>query len=224
MRRIAILGASGHGKVVAEIAELNGFDEVVFFDDAWTGDEGEAESGEGGKGQRADFPWKVVGNTESLLGIHGKYEACVVAIGHNKTRLKKQTLLKQTGAPIPQLIHPRATVSKYAELGEGSVVMANAIINPFAKIGEACIVNTGATIDHDCILGDAVHVSPGANLGGGVEVGFQSWVGIGACVKQYLSIGSNVMVGAGAAVIKDVPHDQTVVGVPARPQSERSCK
>ena len=215
MKSIAILGASGHGKVVAEIAELTGFDEVVFFDDAWT-DNG------GNKGGFADFPWEVVGNTESLLGSHGNYEGCVVAIGHNKTRLEKQTLLKQAGAPIPQLIHPRATVSKYAELCGGSVVMANAVINPFVKIGEACIVNTGATIDHDCILGDAVHVSPGAHLGGGVDVGFQSWVGIGACVKQYLKIGSGVMVGAGAAVVKNVPDSQTVVGVPARPQSDRS--
>jgi sugar O-acyltransferase (sialic acid O-acetyltransferase NeuD family) len=99
--------------------------------------------------------------------------------------------------------------------------MANAVINPFVKIGEACIVNTASTIDHDCILQDAVHVSPGSNLGGGVEVGFQSWVGIGACVKQYLKIGSGATIGAGAAVVNDVPAHQTVVGIPARPQSER---
>jgi sugar O-acyltransferase (sialic acid O-acetyltransferase NeuD family) len=217
MKRIAILGASGHGKVVAEIAELNGFDEVVFFDDAWT-DNG------GNKGGSAEFPWDVIGNTESLLGSHGKYEGCVVAIGHNKTRLEKHTLLKQAGARFVSLIHPAATVSKYTELGEGSVVMANATINPFVKVGEACIVNTGATIDHDCILQDAVHVSPGANLGGGVGLGSYSWVGIGACVKQGIKIGSDVMVGAGAAVVKEVPDHQTVLGLPARPQSDGSCK
>ena len=213
MKKIAILGASGHGKVVAEIAELNGFDEIVFFDDAWTVNDREAA--------RADFPWQLVGNTESLLTCLRDFEACAVGIGNNGTRWEKLTALKRAGARLTPLIHPAATVSKYADLGEGSVVMANAVINPFVKIGEACIVNTASTIDHDCILQDAVHVSPGSNLGGGVEVGFQSWVGIGACVKQYLKIGSGATIGAGAAVVNDVPAHQTVVGIPARPQSER---
>lgn len=210
MKRLAILGASGHGKVVAEIAELNGFTDVVFFDDAWTGNSGE-------KKRSPDFPWDVVGNTESLLSIHEEFDACVVGIGHNETRFQKQALLKKAGAGFTRLIHPSAAVSGYAKLGEGTVVMANVVINPFAKVGDACIVNSGATVDHDCILGDAVHVSPGANLGGGVEVGCLSWIGIGGCVRQYLKIGSRVMVGGGAVVVKDVPDHQTVVGVPARP-------
>ena len=213
MKRIAILGASGHGKVIAEIAELNGFEEVVFFDDSWV------DSGESCETEAHDpkFPWKVIGNTESLLASTGKFDTCLVGIGNNKVRWAKQTLLKQVGARLIPLTHPAATVSRYANLGEGSVVMANAVINPFVKIGEACIVNTGSTIDHDCVLGEAVHVSPGANLGGGVEVGSQSWIGIGACVRQYLKIGAGVTVGAGAAVVKDVSDDQTVVGIPARP-------
>jgi len=219
MPRIAILGASGHGKVIAEIAELNGFDEVVFFDDAWTG--AVRPGGERAQDQRSDFPWKVLGNTESLLASLGRFDACLVGIGNNKIRWEKQTLLKQSGARLIQLVHPAATVSKYAVLGAGSVVMANAVINPFVKIGEACIVNTGSTIDHDCLLDHAVHVSPGVNLAGGVQVGFQSWIGIGACVKQSLKIGSGVMVGAGAVVVQDVPDHLTVVGIPARSQSER---
>ena len=214
MKKIAVLGASGHGKVVAEIAELNGFDEIVFFDDAWTVNDREAA--------HANFPWKVVGNTESLLACLRDFEACAVGIGDNGTRWEKLTSLKRAGARLTPLIHPDATVSRYAELGEGSVVMAKAVINPFVKVGEACIVNTGSTVDHDCILNEAVHVSPGANLGGGVEVGSQSWVGIGASVRQYLKIGSGVMVGAGAVVVQDVPNDLTVVGIPARSQCERS--
>ena len=220
MKRDAILGASGHGRVVAEIAELNGFEEVMFFDDAWIGNESPDNGGE--DTWAPGFPWKVVGNTESLLASVGEFDACVVGIGNNKIRWGKQSLLKQSGASLIQLIHPAATVSKYAELGESSVVMANAVINPFVKIGEACIVNTGSTIDHDCVLEHAVHVCPGANLAGGVEVGSESWVGIGSCVRQYVKIGSGVTVGAGAAVVKDVPDHQTVVGNPARPQSVRS--
>ena len=218
MKRIAILGASGHGKVIAEIAELIGFEEVVFFDDAWTGHESPDEGIE--ETQASGFPWKVVGNTETLLASVGEFDTCFVGIGNNGVRWGKQRLLKQSGAHLKQLIHPTATVSKYAVVGEGSVVMANAVINPFAKIGAACIVNTASTIDHDCILNHAVHVSAGANLGGGVEVGSESWVGIRSCVRQYLKIGSGVTVGAGAAVVKDVPDNETVVGIPARSQSK----
>ena len=219
MKKIAILGASGHGKVIAEIAELNGFDEVVFFDDAWTDNERGGECEE--QYQRSDFPWKVVGNTESLLACLRDFEDCAVGIGDNGTRWEKLSSLKRAGARLTPLIHPNATVSRYTELGEGSVVMAKAVINPFVKVGEACIVNTGSTIDHDCVLEHAVHVCPGANLAGGVEVGSESWVGIGACVRQYLKIGSGVKIGAGAAVVKDVSDHQTVVGIPARPQSGR---
>ena len=202
IKQIAILGASGHGKVVAEIAELHDL-EVVFFDDAYP---------------LEDFPWKVEGNTDSMIARLSAFDACIVAIGNNAIRWGKQVLLKQTGAPLITLIHPSAVISKYAEIGVGSVVMSNAVINPFVKIGAACIVNTGATIDHDCVFGDAVHISPGANLGGAVEVGSQSWIGIGACVTQCLKIGTGVTVGAGAAVVSDIQDNQTVVGVPAKPR------
>lgn len=222
MRKIAILGASGHGKVVAEIAELNGFDEIVFFDDAWKVNDRKAVEVE--QCGRANFPWKVVGNTESLLSCLRDFEACAVGIGDNGTRWEKLTSLKRAGVRLALLIHPNATVSRYAELGAGVVVMANATINPFVKVGEACIINTGSSIDHDCIVGHAVHVSPGANIGGGVEIDDKTWIGIGACVRPSCKIGSDVIVGAGAAVVKDIPDHQTVVGVPARTQIDSSSE
>lgn len=202
MKRLAILGASGHGKVVAEIAELSGWD-VVFFDD--------------------NFPsidclenWSIVGNTQDLLNVWQDFDGCFVAIGNNKIRLDRQKLLVGQGATFPVLVHPSVIISRYAKLGAGSVVMAGAVINPFAQIGQACIVNTSATIDHDCVLADGVHISPGANLAGTVFVGQCSWVGIGVSVKQCLKIGVNVVVGAGAAVVADIADNLTFVGVPAR--------
>lgn len=202
MTKCAILGASGHGKVIAEIAELNGFKNIFFFDDR--------------------FPeltrlahWSVKGSTADLLALVHKFDLVVVAIGHNATRLQKLQLLQQTGAKLEPLIHPSATVSGYAQLGEGSVVMANAVINAFSVVGVGGIINTSATVDHDCVLADGVHISPGANLAGGVCVGEQSWIGIGAQIKQLIRIGNKVIVGAGATVIRDIPDFQTVVGSPA---------
>jgi len=203
MKRLAVLGASGQGKVVADIALLTGWCNVDFFDDRWPGlDHLEC--------------WPVVGDTGELLNNHVVYDGVVVAIGNNHARLIKQQLLQDKGASIVSLVHPSAMVSPYAEIGIGSVVMANASINPFVKIGAAVIVNTGCNVDHDCILADGVHISPGVCLGGGVQVGRLSWVGIGAAVIQQVAIGEKVIVGAGSTVISDVPDDSKVVGSPAK--------
>lgn len=202
MTKCAILGASGHGKVIAEMAELKGFKHIIFFDDR--------------------FPelthlahWPVEGNTADLLALVHEFDLVVVAIGHNAIRLQKLQLLQQTGAKLEPLVHPNATVSGYAQLGEGTVVMANAVINAFSSVGVGGIINTSATVDHDCVLADGVHISPGAHLAGGICVGQQSWIGIGAQIKQLTCIGNQVVVGAGSTVIRDIPDFQTVVGSPA---------
>ncbi|HCE2997510.1 TPA: acetyltransferase [Vibrio parahaemolyticus] len=199
----AILGASGHGKVVAEIAELNGYTNIEFFDDRWP----ELQNVE---------HWPVKGNSETLLKVASHFNLTVIAIGNNEVRLEKQKLLSIAGAKFSVLEHPRATISRHSQLGVGTVVMAGAVINPFVKVGKACIINTAATIDHDCSLADGVHVSPGCNIAGGVIIGEGSWLGIGSQVKQLVSIGAGVTVGAGATVVNRVPDFQTVVGTPAQ--------
>lgn len=201
--KCAILGASGHGKVVAEIAELNGYSEVHFFDEQWPK-------------LRHQMHWNIVGNTSSLLNLTGEYDLIIVAIGDNTTRLAKQRELQDAGGAFKALVHPSASVSLYSNLGLGTVVMANAVISPFASIGESCIINTSATIDHDCTISDGVHISPGANLAGTVKVGEKAWVGIGAQIKQLINIGEGAVIGAGATVVKNVAHQDVVTGTPAK--------
>ena len=203
MKRLAILGASGHGKVVAEIAELSAWSEIVFFDDAFP----EVSS---------IGVWPVQGNTVALLNSLSEFDGCIVAIGNNEIRLEKTLTIQSSHDCLVSLVHPSSIISKYAEIGTGSVVMAGAVINSFAKLGIACIVNTAVSIDHDCEIGNGVHLSPGANLAGAVKVGQKTWLGIGASVKQCVSIGDNVIVGAGAAVVSDILNDVVVVGVPAK--------
>lgn len=204
MSRLAILGASGHGKVVADLAEEAGWADVVFFDDRWPE-------------LTAVGAWQINGNTQDLLQSLPLMDGVIVAIGVNKIRMEKYRLLQQHGAVLVSLIHPSATISRYSHIGYGSVVMAGAVVNVDTCIGNACIVNTGATVDHDCVLEDAVHISPGAHIAGGVRVKEYSWIGIGANIRQQIVIGREVVVGAGAAVVVDMPDKCVAFGVPAKP-------
>ena len=200
--RCAILGASGHGKVLAEIAELNGYSKVVFYDDAWPS-------------KKSLEAWPVEGGSAELLKFAFQYDIVMIAIGNNEIRYKKYLQLQSVNATIPALIHPNAIVSRYASIGDGSIIMAGAIVNPFVTIGSAVIVNTGATVDHDCNLRSGVHISPKASLAGDVDIGELSWVGIGAQVKQSIKIGRSVTVGAGSTVVKNIGDSLVVVGTPA---------
>jgi sugar O-acyltransferase (sialic acid O-acetyltransferase NeuD family) len=202
MRRLAILGGGGHGKVVADAALLAGWASVSFFDDAWPD-------------VSAVGPWQVLGTSSQLFDSTSVFEGVIVAIGDNATRLAKCRTLISRGITLASIIHPAAVVSPFAECGQGTVVFASAVLNPFSRLGLCCILNTGSSVDHDCHLSDGVHVCPGARLGGGVTVGEGSFIGIGACARHRVSIGSRVVVGAGAVVVADVPDGLTVVGVPA---------
>lgn len=208
MKRLAVLGASGHGKVVADAAERSGWDYVAFFDDAWPGLD-------------KNGSWSVIGDTKALANEISGYDGVVIAIGSNQTRSVKQLALMMSGARIVSIIHPCAVISEHASVGVGSVVLANAVINPCAVIGDGCIVNTGAVVEHDCVLGDFSHISPNAVLTGGATLGSSAWLGACASVRQQLTVGERAIVGMGAVVTRDVPPGVTVVGNPARERKPR---
>jgi sugar O-acyltransferase (sialic acid O-acetyltransferase NeuD family) len=203
MGSLAILGASGHGRVVADTAIEAGWRSIAFFDDA---------SVEPSFGR-----WPILGDTESLCSSLKAFSGVIIGIGNNRVRLRKQKALLEAGALFPSLVHPRAYVSRDARIGAGSVVFAGAVVQPGVVLGSGVIVNTAATVDHDCMVADGAHICPGAHLAGGVGVGECAWVGIGAAVKQCVSIGSDAMVGAGAVVVSDIASGVTVVGIPAGP-------
>ncbi len=190
-----LFGASGHAKVIAEILQKRGESICKIVDDAPKCE------------QIFGVPVKHSDDIEC-----SEYEM-IIAIGNNEIR---QKIAQQYSCRYATAIHPSATVSEYAVVGNGTVVMANAVINPDARIGEHCIINTGAVVEHDCNIAAFVHISPNASLAGNVEVGEGTHIGIGASVIQGIKIGKWAVVGAGAVVIRDVPDYATVVGNPAR--------
>lgn len=210
VRTLLILGAGGHGRVVADCAEAQGrWGRIAFCDETWPD-----------RTQVGAFPI-IAGREAFFSGDHGADVERVVAIGNAAVRLAAFERLRAVGAAVATVIHPSCIVSRRATIGPGSVLVAGAIVNSEAVIGAACIINTAASVDHDCVLADGVHVSPGAHLAGNVRVGRGSWIGVGSAVRQGIRIGANCMVGAGAAVVADVADGLTVVGVPARVLSKR---
>ncbi|WP_211197195.1 acetyltransferase [Pseudoalteromonas arctica] len=205
--KLAVVGASGHGKVIADIAEQLGFI-VNFYDDAYPS-------------KTYIEHWPIHGTCADLIALNNTSTTpndVVVAIGNNNIRQQKIQLLQQNNFNLITLIHPAAVISQYVTIAQGSVVFAGAIINAFANIGIGCIVNTSAIIEHDCAIGDFTHICPNTALAGGVIIGSKSWVGIGSQIKQLIVIGDNCMIGAGSTVIKNIPDNVTAFGSPAVPQ------
>lgn len=196
--RVIIIGASGHGRVVADIVAACGDCVVGFLDD----DAAKLECG--------GFP--VMGTSADV----SRYLDCrfLVAVGNNSVRRKIAETLH--GVSWYTAIHPSAIISPRAIVGEGTVVMPNAVINAEAKVGRHCIINTGAVVEHENTLVDYVHISPRAALGGNVTVGELTHVGIGACVKNNTIICSKCVIGAGAVVVNDIRKAGIYVGIPAK--------
>ncbi|HOQ02164.1 MAG TPA: acetyltransferase [Acetivibrio clariflavus] len=200
--KLLIIGASGHGKVIADIAiKMGKWQSIAFLDDD--------------EGIKLSLGMNVIGKTDDAFKYINEFDI-FVAIGNNETREKIQERLELEGASIPILIHPKAVIGEQVKLGSGTVIMAGVVINCCTSIGKGCIINTGATIDHDNILENFVHISPGVNLAGIVSIGKGSWIGIGSTVINNISITGGCKIGAGAVVIRDITEAGIYVGVPAR--------
>lgn len=200
MKRLVFIGASGHGKVCAEIAELNRYEDILFLDDNRQLKEC---GGYAVVGVEADFG-KLVDDPVDFF----------VSIGNTDTRKRIQNEIVEAGGKIATLVHPESIIGKDVKIGIGSVVMAGAVINPGTTIGEGVIVNTSSSIDHDCMIGDYCHIAVGSHICGTVEVGCDCWIGAGVTVSNNVNICNDCVVGAGAVVIKDIDVSGTYVGMP----------
>lgn len=204
MSSLLILGAGGHGIVVAEAAIANGrWKHIAFLDDRY-------------RVLNGTLPFPVLGALAAAGGFKKEYADAAVAVGDSRLRLSLIEQLLAQGFSLPSIVHPTAWISPSAQLAPGCVVMAQAVLQANVRIGRGAIINTAATVDHNCQIGDGVHVCPGVNLAGEVEIGQSSWIGIGSCVIQQIKIGADVTIGAGAAVVTHIEDNSLAVGVPAK--------
>ena len=194
-----IIGAGGHGAVIADILRKRGYSILGFLDD------GVAAGAE-------ILGYKVLG--EISLCKNYPEATFIIGIGDNSIRKK---VAQAYPVKYGSAIHPSAIIGSGSKIGRGSVVMAGSVINSGTVVGEHCIINTRSSLDHDNRVGDFVHVSPGVTTGGDVVIGENCHVGIGSVIKNGITICGDVTIGAGAVVVKDIVDNDTYIGVPAVP-------
>jgi|TergutMp193P3_1026864.scaffolds.fasta_scaffold110734_2 sugar O-acyltransferase (sialic acid O-acetyltransferase NeuD family) len=201
MGHLLIIGTGGQGKAVLDCAESY-YDKITFLTN--------------------DLNAKKIGNYSILFEqetpmeyILDNFDELIIAVGDNKARLQLTEKYNSAGIKLATIIHPNASVSKFATIGCGTVICANAVIGPFAALGKANVVSIGGIVAHDCQFGDGVRISPNAVVAGTCTVGKNTWVCIGANISNDIKIGINAVIGAGAVVLKDVPDNVLVAGIPA---------
>lgn len=155
------------------------------------------------------------------LVVRRRDVAVVLAAGSTPKRIDALERLRAAGIELVTVVHPSAVVAARSTVGAGSIVCPGAVVCTDVTIGAAVIVQYGALIGHDCVIDDGAFIGPGAKLAGTVHVGPGAHVGLGAAVIQKLAIGAGATVGAGAVVTRSVVDETTVVGVPARPVTDR---
>lgn len=199
--KVYLYGASGHAKVVMDIARLAYFDVPCLIDD-------NSEVNE-----LAGVP--VVHSAEGLFPI-------IVTIGD--CHIRRKIVEKLGKREYLTVVHPNAVKAESVRIGYGTVVMAGAILNPYVEVGNHSIINTGASLDHDVNIADFVHIAPHCTLCGGVEVGEGTWVGAGTTVIQGIHIGKDCFIGAGSVIVKDIPDNSLCYGNPAKVIRDLTCK
>jgi sugar O-acyltransferase (sialic acid O-acetyltransferase NeuD family) len=205
-QRLLIVGASGHGKVLAECAEACGW-QVAFADDRYP-DLSSISAGE--------ITWPVVSKVSFTTFKSEGFTNIALAVGNNELRQQWLNEAQVNDLHMPVIIHPSASVSPSATIAQATVIFPLSVVNANAVIGQAVIINSAAVIEHDCKVGSFTHISPKSALAGAVSVGQRCWLGIGSSVIQCLNITDDVTVGAGSVVIESISTAGTYIGVPAK--------
>ncbi len=188
---IVLIGAGGHCRSVIDVIEQAGEYHIA-------GLVGLPEE-KGGVIQG----YEVFATDDDMDMLIREYSCFHISLGFLRSPEKRTGIykrLKEAGAILPVIISPLAYVSRHASLGEGTIVMHQALVNAAATIGRNSIINSKALIEHDAVVGDHCHIATAAVINGGVMVGDGSFIGSNAVTKQGAVIPAFSFVKAGAIV------------------------
>ena len=203
---VTIIGAGGHGKVIADIIYKSGDEVYGFLDD----------QKDVGTTIIKEFNCKIIGKVDNCIKLQEKFPNMEFIIGIGSNISRKKLSNKYNKLNYYTAVHPSSQISVDVSIGIGTVIMANTCINTSAMIGKHCIINTGAVIEHDNDIKDYVHISPNGTCCGTVEIGELTHIGAGTTIKNNIKICKNCIIGAGAVVVKDINQEGTYVGVPCK--------
>lgn len=208
MKDLIIIGASGFGREVAwHVERINAcnptWNLIGFIDD------NEKLQGKLING------YPIVGTTEDINKYKDSYFVCAIGSASIRERIVHR-ISDNRGIKFATIIDPDAIVSDRVTVGEGTIICAGVIVTVNISIGCHCIITGGCTVGHDAVISDYVTVYPSTNISGMVHIGECVELGTGSKVIQGLQIGNNTIIGAGSVVIKDMPDNCKIVGVPAR--------
>ena len=200
MKKVALIGYSGHAFVIAVTLLEQGFQLEGYYDLEVK--------------QTNPYNLQYLGSDQDIKKSEGLLY--FPSIGSNTIRKKISLKILEDNCSTLTIIHRSSIISSHTQLGSGTFVSAGVLLNAFSRIGDGCILNTGCIIEHECTIANFVHIAPGSVLLGNVRVGEGSLIGANAVIKPGVIIGSNATIGAGSVVLRDIPDGETWAGNPAR--------
>ncbi len=207
-KKVVVVGAGKHAWLIAEkIAEQSDLKLLGFIDKS------AAELPDSIRKQGA----MMLGDDRYLDQAPGNFYVHI-GLGAGLLQVRRRIInqINQRKHQVVSVVHRTAYIAPSANVGRGVTALVHTIIHTNATVGDFTCVNTGAIIEHDCQIGSNVFVQPGSVLAGSVTVGDDTIIGMGVCVREGIRIGSNCLIGAGAVVVKDIPDNSVVYGVPAQ--------
>jgi sugar O-acyltransferase (sialic acid O-acetyltransferase NeuD family) len=208
MQDIVIIGAGGFAREVAWLIE-----DINLKNNLWNLI-GYIDENLVSKGSSLNT-YEILGDFNSL-DMKGKEIYYVCAVGDTLIRKELSDKAENIGLKPATLVHPSVIMSKYVEIGEGTIICSSNIITVNVQIGKHVIINLDCTIGHDAIIEDFVTILPSVNVSGAVKLEEGCNIGTGSAIIQGKKIGINSIIGAGTVVVKDIPANCTAVGVPAK--------
>ena len=164
------------------------------------------------------YGYPIIGKDEDAKALFSQYGEARIIVTPDSPKLRKKLVgyYKSIGYTFVTVISPQAKVSRYARIGEGTVVQSGVNISSATTIGDFCKLNTNCNLMHDNVIGNYVTIAPNAVSLGRVEIGNNSYIGANSTVLPGIVIDNNCVVGAGAVVTHNVAEGKTVKGVPAK--------
>ncbi|GAA3641470.1 acetyltransferase [Flavivirga jejuensis] len=213
MKKIVIIGASGHAKVIIDIIEKRNEYQIIGLIDSYK------------KPSQKIMGYPILGKESLIPELMEKQNIIggIIAIGDNWSRNKVRDVIEKIAPKFKFLpaIHPNAILCNNLKIESGVVIMAGVIVNAASTIKEFCILNTNSSLGHDSVMDHFSSLAPNSTIGGHVNIGAFSAISIGATVIQNVTIGMHTIIGAGSLVLKNIGNNILAYGVPTKKIKDR---